>query len=105
MPFTSRMTVEAFVLVLCAAGALLALWVHVRFPGLAPEDLWRAALRLLFALAVAHLVGPVLALAVSAGMSPGAALLTFALPAMVLFFLATMWVMRALQVSLYGFRR
>jgi hypothetical protein len=99
------MSVEAFLLVLCVAGALLALWVDVRFPGLAPEDLWRAALRLLLALAVAHLVTPALVLAVSAGMSPGVALMTFALPAIALFFLATMWMMRALQGSLYGFRR
>lgn len=99
------MSVEAFLLVLCVAGPVLALWLDVRFPGLAPEDLWRAALRLLLALAVAHLVTPALTFAISAGVSPGAALLMLALPAIVLFFLAMLWMMRVLQGSLYGFRR
>lgn len=99
------MTLDVFLLVLCVAGALLALWVDARFPRLAPVDIWRAALRLVLALAVAHLVGPALTLVIVAGMSPAAALMTLALPAIVLFFLATLWTMRALQGTLYGLRR
>jgi len=99
------MSVEAFLLVLCVGGALLALWVDARFPGLAPADVWRAALRLLLALAVAHLVTPLLVLAISNGMAPGTALMTLVLPALVLFFLAMLWMMRALQGMLFGLRR
>ena len=104
-PFTSHMSVETFLLVLCVGGALLALWVDARFPGLAPADIWRAALRVVLALAVAHLVTPLLVLAISNGMSPGTALMTLVLPALVLFFLAMLWMMRALQGMLFGLRR
>ena len=91
--------------VLCVGAALLALWVDARFPGLAPVDIWRAALRVLLALAVAHLVTPLLVLALNNGIAPGTALMTLVLPALVLFFLATLWMMRALQGMLFGLRR
>src|SRR5687767_1927106 len=37
----TRMSNSTFVLVLAAGAALLALWVHTRFPSLAPERLGR----------------------------------------------------------------
>jgi hypothetical protein len=98
-------SVETFLVMLCVGGALLALWVDARFPGLAPTGIWQAALRVLLALAVAHLVTPALVLAIGNGVSPGAALMTLVLPALVLFFLSMLWIMRALQGMLYGLRR
>jgi hypothetical protein len=99
------MTVETLLLALCVGGAFLALWVDVRFPDLAPADLWRAVVRLLFAVAVGHFVTPGLVLAIEAGIAPGVALMTLALPAIVLFFLAAVWMMRVVQATMYGVRR
>jgi len=99
------MSLQAFMLMLCGGAGLLGLWIDVRFPGLAPADLMRAAIRIVAAFAIGYLVAPVLTLAVGAGLSPAAALMLLVLPALVLFFLTAIWMMRALQAMLPGMHR
>lgn len=74
-------------LALLAGAAALALWVHVRFPQLAPSG-FRA--RMLAALGAFVLVGtlPVTASVVS--------LVGFFLPALVLSFLTALWLLQVL---------
>jgi membrane protein DedA with SNARE-associated domain len=99
------MSLQAFMLILCGGAGLLALWIDIRFPRFAPPDLMRAAIRIVVAFAIGYLVAPVLTLAVGAGMSPAAALMLLVLPALVLFFLTAIWMMRALQAMLPGLYR
>jgi len=99
------MSLQGFMLMLCGGAALLGLWIDVRFPQLAPADLMRAAIRIVVAFAIGYLVAPVLTLAIGAGMSPAAALMLLVLPTLVLFFLAAIWMMRALQAMLPGLYR
>src|SRR5262249_19820932 len=78
---------------LVVGAGLLALWIDVRFPSLAPESLFR---RMLVAgcAALAFQAAPVLggsAVAVYAGV------FAIILPLLVMVFLAGLWMMRALR--------
>ena len=99
------MSLQAFMLMLCGGAALLALWIDIRFPRFSPPDVMRAVMRVIAAFAVGYLITPVLTLALGAGLSPAAALMLLVLPALVLFFLAAIWMMRALQAMLPGLHR
>jgi hypothetical protein len=101
----SPMSVETVLLVFATSAAVLALWIDYRFPGLAPSDLTAALIRVVAALALGYLVAPALGRLVAAGVPTGVALLTLALPALVLVFLAVVWMFRVLQAWLYGVRR
>ncbi len=91
-------------MIYAVGAALLALWTDARFPGLAPAGLRGAVVRLAGAFAVGYCVGPALSYAVGAGVTPPVALLALVLPALVLMFLAAIWVIRMLQGVLYGLR-
>ncbi len=84
-----------FVLGLTAGAALLALWVHVRFPSLAPERLGRTVLHAMTAFALLQattLVGD------SSTIVP--AVFLCVLPALVYALLCTIWVLRQAQTAL-----
>ncbi len=99
------MSVDGLLLVVVAGAALLALWTDVRFPALAPSELRAALVRVIVALALGQLVPPAMVFALERGVSPAATVLTLALPALVLFFLAALWLMRVLQEAFVGARR
>jgi hypothetical protein len=99
------MTVEATLLMFAVGAAVLALWIDYRFPTLAPADLTAALIRVVAALALGYVVAPALGRLVAAGIPTGVALFSLALPALVLVFLAVVWMFRVLQAWLYGLRR
>ncbi len=84
-----------FVLALAVGAALLALWIHARFPWLAPERLGRTLVHV----AAAFLV---LQLTVQVGDSTltVAALFLLVLPALVYAQLCMLWVVRLAQTAL-----
>ena len=90
-------------LVITAIGvgsAVIALWVHVRFPKLAPEEYRYVVLHLMGAHVVARSVVPT-------GMSlvasrPLVAVFGVALPGLVYLFLSWIWLIRLAQQSLGG---
>ena len=88
-----------FVLALAGGAAALAMWIHVRFPSLAPEHLGRIML---------HAAAAFLLLKVAAVLEGGAtafvAIFVFLLPALVYALLCTLWVLLAAQ-SAFGLRR
>ena len=89
----------AFVLVVAAGAALLALWIHVRFPSLAPERLGRAMIHAAAAfvlLKVVTLVGE--------GTAAFVTVFAFLLPALVYALLCTIWVLLHAQAA-FGMRR
>ncbi len=88
------MSNSTFVLVLAAGAALLALWVHVRFPSLAPERLGRTVLHAATAFALVKMTS----------MFPESAtgltvVFLFALPALVYALLCTIWVLQHAQTA------
>ena len=98
------MSVEVLLLIFCVGAAVLALWVDVRFPSIGPSDIWRALIRLVLILALGQLVPHAVGYVIRAGVAPATALLALGLPALVLFFLAMFWLLRALQGMLAGAR-
>lgn len=89
------MSNAAFVVALAAGSALLALWVHVRFPTLAPERLGRTIVHAAAAFALLH---------VSAGLGGSltvlVAVLLFVLPALTYALLCTIWILQQAQTAL-----
>jgi len=84
-----------FVLVLAAGAGLLALWLHVRFPALAPERLGRT---------IVHAVTAFALLKMTATFGESATVFTavfvFVLPALVYALLCTIWVLQQAQTAL-----
>lgn len=96
--------VPVFIAVLALSSAVLAVWVHVRFPRLAPSNL---------RVAVIHIVASLLAMQVmtvpaGAMLDPDApqralvAIFAIVLPALVYSFLAGLWMMKVCQRMLGG---
>jgi hypothetical protein len=86
------------------AGAI-ALWIDVRFPRLAPEDLAKALLHVAVSIAVGYATGPAVE-AFSASSDPRIVLLgVFAVgfPAIVYCLLAAIWVIKLLQRMMSGY--
>jgi hypothetical protein len=81
-----------FPLVFLIGAGVLALWIDVRFPKLAPRSLARR----LLAAAVAVLLLEAVPLAAGSAAAAYATLFALVLPAFVLTFLAAVWVLRAL---------
>ena len=84
-----------FTLVLAAGAGLLALWLHVRFPSLAPERLGRTIVHAMTAfvlLKVTSLVGD--------SSTMFAVLFLFVLPALVYALLCSIWVLQQAQTAL-----
>jgi hypothetical protein len=90
-------------------AAFLALWTSFRFPQAAPESLGGAMTQVAIALAAGWLLVP-RGMTLAIGWSPNAAgplvaVFLFALPALVYLFLASLWLMRALQELMTSVRR
>ncbi len=84
-----------FVLALAAGAGLLAMWLHVRFPSLAPERLGRTILHVLSAFALLHMTAMV-----GDSSTIVAALFLFVLPALVYALLCTIWMIQHAQTAL-----
>jgi hypothetical protein len=84
-----------FVLVLAAGAGLLALWLHVRFPSLAPERLGRTILHAGTAFALLKMTSLF-------GESTAAftVVFVFVLPTLVYALLCTIWVLQHAQTAL-----
>lgn len=98
--FAMEISQQSFALILCAAAALIALWVVVRFWAVGPRTLGKAFLNVL----VAHIGGAVLA-GYSIGFLAGLpisgafelAVVAGALPPCVYLFVSIAWFIRSLQ--------
>lgn len=94
------MNPQVFVLVLGLGAALLAGWVEVRFPSLAPADLSRVMVHVLLSAAAATFLVPNL---IDAAVSRGlvlVAVFAIALPALVYCLLVGFWLLRFLSGKL-----
>ncbi len=94
------MTLGLVIAAIGVGSAVLALWVHMRFPKLAPEEYRIAIFHLLGAHIVARSIVP-------GGMTlftgqPLVAVFAVALPGLVYVFLAWLWLIRLAQQSLGG---
>ena len=90
------MSNSTFVLALAAGAGLLAIWVHVRFPSLAPERLGRTILHAATAFALLKLA----ALFGAGSTTMVASVFVFILPALVYALLCTIWVLQHAQAAL-----
>jgi hypothetical protein len=97
-PFGQGGGVTTFVLALVVAAGLLALWIDVRHPKLAPESLGKRVLAAAAALFALELV-PVLHGSVAQLYTSVFGIL---LPALVTSFLSAVWLMRALRDAQIG---
>ena len=85
-----------FVLALAAGAGALALWLHARFPSLAPERLGRT---------IAHAVAAFVLLQLVPGVGESAAgtflaVFVFLLPALVYALLCSIWMIQHAQIAL-----
>jgi hypothetical protein len=84
-----------FLLVFTTGAALLAMWLHVRLPSLAPDRFGRA---------IVHAAAAFVLLRAAAGLGGSltalAAVLFLVLPALVYALLCTIWVLRHAQAAL-----
>lgn len=90
--------VSTFVLALVVAAGLLAVWIDVRHPALAPESLGKRVLAAAGALLLLELV-PVLHGSVAQLYTSVFGIL---LPALVTTFLSAVWLMRAMRDAQFG---
>ena len=85
-----------FVLALAAGAGLIAIWIHARFPGLAPDRMGKTVLHAVIAFALLQLMP---------GLS-GSTVVLFAgvfllvLPALVYALLCSIWVLKLAQTAL-----
>ena len=90
------MSKEMFVLALAVGAGLLAMWVHVRFPGLAPARMvktpFHTGAAFVLLMLTPGLVGPT-----PAGL---ALVFMFVLPTLVYALLCTLWVLKHAQTAL-----
>jgi len=101
------MSTHGFIPALAIGGALLALWVEVRFPKLAPSGLGHVFLNIVAAVLCMRIAGELVVLAAD---QPAlyfrfAAVFLLALPALTYVFLSSIWVLRLMQSSLSGSMR
>lgn len=95
------MNAGLFVIALAVGAAVLALWVEVRVPRLAPTKFIWVLANLLAAVVGLHLGAA--ALEKAGGLEPRfAALFGAVLPALTYVFLSALWLMRAAQSALSG---
>ena len=89
------MSNSTFVLALAAGAALLALWLHLRFPSLAPERLGHTVLHAASAFVLLQLMP-------SLGSSETAftVVFVFVLPALVYALLCSIWMIRQAQIAM-----
>lgn len=96
------MNAQVFVLALAIGAGLLALWVEVRFPKLAPSGLLRIFLNIVAAIACLHIADGLIGAAGDQVAFRFAAVFATALPALTYVFLSSIWVLRLMQSSLLG---
>lgn len=89
------MSNSTFVLVLAAGAGLLAMWVHARFPSLAPERLGRTILHAATAFALLKLTSMF-----GESTTAFAVVFLFVLPALVYALLCTIWILQQAQTAL-----
>jgi hypothetical protein len=87
-------TPHTLVMLVAVGMALNALWLHVRFPGLAPESLRSALLHVIVAVGFLELVPVAFKLAVASDEQLMIALVGVAFPALTYVFLASLWMIR-----------
>ena len=102
------MSATTFPFVLALGAALLALWVHVRFPSLGLMSWRRVLVHVAFAFVVLEALTPgamgaLLDLDTSAGVV--LAIVGVALPALTYLFLSSLWILRLAQGLLGGSAR
>jgi hypothetical protein len=90
------MSNELFVLALAAGAGLLAVWIHARFPGLAPERMGKTVLHTGVAFVLLKLT-PGLG---ETAMAKYATLFLIILPALVYALLCAIWMLRHAQVAM-----
>lgn len=90
------MSNELFVLALAVGAGLLAMWIHVRFPALAPERLGKTVLHTGIAFVLLKLT-PGLGESVTAMF---AGVFLFVLPTLVYALLCSIWMLRHAQSAL-----
>ena len=89
------MSNSTFLLVLTAGAALLAMWVHARFPSLAPERFGRAVLHAATAFVLLKLTA-----GLGGSVTAFVTVIVFVLPALVYALLCALWVLRVAQTAL-----
>ncbi|HEX4930428.1 MAG TPA: hypothetical protein VFV62_06925 [Gaiellaceae bacterium] len=90
------MSNELFLVALAVGAALLAVWIHARFPGIAPERMGKTMLHTGIAFAFLRLIP-------GHGESTTAVLISvfvFVLPALVYALLCSIWMLRLVQTAL-----
>jgi hypothetical protein len=90
------MSSSTFLLVLTGGAGLLAIWIHARFPSLAPERMGHALVHALMAFALLKLTATV---------GPGSftvfvTVVFLVLPALVYALLCTIWILKHAQAAL-----
>lgn len=97
------MTKSEFLIALILGASAIALWIHARFPGIAPEGLRTAIIHVGVALIVGQAIFPVFQ-AVLPAMNPfmRGLVLTFllGLPVLIYSLLSSIWILRILQSAL-----
>lgn len=98
------MSFTLFAVFFVVFAAAMALWIDVRFPGLAPEAFRPALVRLVVAVVLAHLTVPVAAYLAQPLAHPGSAVvvLSTGFAAMTLLMLACLWMLKLAQGLLGG---
>lgn len=90
------MSNEMFVLALAAGAGLLAVWIHARFPGLAPERMGKTLLHAGVAFVLLKLT-PGLG---DSAVAMFAGVFLFVLPALVYALVCSIWVLKLAQTAL-----
>jgi hypothetical protein len=97
------MTKSEFLIALILGASAIALWIHARFPGIAPEGLRTAIIHVGIALIVGQAIFPAFQV-VLPGMNPlaRALVMTFllGLPILIYSLLSSIWILRILQGAL-----
>jgi hypothetical protein len=100
------MTPQSLVLAIALGAAVIALWVDVRFPRLAPQDFRRAIMHVVAALVTAQAILMSGATDVIAGspVTMMAATMLVALPVLIYEFLAAVWIIKLAQAMFRAYR-
>jgi hypothetical protein len=93
------LSVESFVLVLCAGSALIAVWIAVRLPDFGPARLQTALLHILLSVLVGAVTTRAVAAVAGLWVPTGQfiAIFAIALPGLTYMFLAAAWLMRVMR--------
>ena len=94
------MSKELFVLALAVGAALLAMWLHTRFPDLGPQKPGRLIVHIVAALVLLNAIPGI----GGSTLAAYAVVFGFVLPALVYTFLATIWLLLVAQRGSSAFR-